>query len=374
MNCLAVSDNFLAISKGLHVDCYSTQHNFFNVPCKSESQENDRISDIAIAPDEKHLAIITSVSKQLLVCNLPGMETTIAFTLPRSASKIRFTANNSHVLVADKSGDVLIYDITDEDSGTKLLGHLSILLDVLQTNDGKYIISSDRDEKIRVSCFPNTYNIQTYCLGHREFVNHIEILPHSEKYLTSASGDGTVKCWDYVTGALCHNINAYLDVDDVGLKEHFAKIMDEEGVEVTTLPIVHYTATALDEDTSVLAIAIHGYNKLLIYSLETRNKQFLHKKEDSVMLERFPAAIKFHKSSLFVYDDVDNTVCIIKIVWINSKLNFECDKKLTMFINVNVNGELNSSIDAIKVLYKRKFDNVQEYQERKKQRLEKVSQ
>lgn len=374
MNCIAVSDNCLAISKGLHIDCYnSSQHNFFNVPGKNGSQENDHIADIVISSDGKNLALITSVSKQLIICSLPGFETTINLNLPRSASKIRFTVDNSQILVADKSGDVLIYDVSNESSGTKLLGHLSLLLDVLQTNDGKYILSSDRDEKIRVSCYPKTYNIETYCLGHKEFVSHIEILPHNEKYLTSASGDGTIKCWDYVKGTLCHTINASLDVKDDALKENFTKIMDEEGVEVTTLPIVHYTVTALNEDTSVLAVAVHSYNKLLIYTIETRNMQFNHKKQEDIMLERFPSAVKFHKKSLFVYDDADKTVSVFKVVCAESKLTFEFDKKITMFDHVNVNFEPKPSIDAIKVLYKRKFDNVQEYQERKKQRLEKAS-
>ena len=34
--------------------------------------------------------------------------------------------------------------------------------------DDKFLITSDRDEKIRVSCFPNSYSIHTFCLGHLE--------------------------------------------------------------------------------------------------------------------------------------------------------------------------------------------------------------
>lgn len=34
--------------------------------------------------------------------------------------------------------------------------------------DDRYIISADRDEKIRVSRLGSPYNIQSFCLGHRQ--------------------------------------------------------------------------------------------------------------------------------------------------------------------------------------------------------------
>lgn len=36
------------------------------------------------------------------------------------------------------------------------------------TKDQKFLITADRDEKIRISHFPNAYNIETFCLGHKE--------------------------------------------------------------------------------------------------------------------------------------------------------------------------------------------------------------
>lgn len=375
MSFITVSDVYLAVSKGLHIDCYDNlKHTFFEVPSKAGLEENDYITDIIISNDSKYLASITSTSKQLTICNLPLTGETKSLVLPRSASKIRFTENNSQILVADKSGDVLLYDIKSGECGTKLLGHLSLLLDVLQTKDKKYVITSDRDEKIRVSCFPNTYNIQTYCLGHKEFVNHLEILPHNVNFLTSSSGDGTIKCWNYVNGILAYSMNISVDVEDDKLKENFTKIMDEDGVEVNTLPIVHYTATALNEDCSLLAVAVHSYDQLLIYSLETKNDKFIHRKEENLVLDFFPAAIKFHKDMLIVYNNIESSATFFKIFQNNNKISFNFDKKIKMFDDKSVQSEVRSSIEFIKVLYKRKFDNVQEYQERKRQRLEKTLQ
>jgi len=49
-----------------------------------------------------------------------------------------------------------------------MLGHVSMLTDILLSKDEKYVITSDRDEKIRVTKYPKTYIIKNFCLGHKE--------------------------------------------------------------------------------------------------------------------------------------------------------------------------------------------------------------
>ncbi|XP_053603580.1 tRNA (guanine-N(7)-)-methyltransferase non-catalytic subunit wuho [Plodia interpunctella] len=375
MNCVGVCDKFVVVAKGLVIDVfdYST-HKYIQAP-KFQSLDDDYINDVALSNNTKHLAFITSASKQLLVYSLPLTKDEVCktFQLPRSASKIRFTANNEQIVVADKSGDVLIYNIKEEDNGSKLLGHLSLLLDVLQTENGKHIITCDRDEKIRVSCYPNTYNIETFCLGHREFVNHIEMLPHDSRILSSTSGDGTICFWDYMTGSLIYNIDTFDDIENEELKTKFSQLMDEDGIEVNALPIIHYIVTQINEISSLCAVYIHSYNAVLFYHVKTIDNQVTHSLAQKLTLDYVPAAIRFYKLSFFIYNDVKSYIKILNILMDHDKFNLQLEKQIDLVELNNKIEETKYNVESIKILYKRKFDNVQEYQERKKQRLEKNS-
>ncbi|XP_072940072.1 tRNA (guanine-N(7)-)-methyltransferase non-catalytic subunit wuho [Epargyreus clarus] len=369
MSYIAVNENFVAVANGLHIDCYDHENHKVISISSANTQNDDRISDMVISSDNKYLAVITSTSKQLKIYNLSILKEERVIVLPRSASKIRFTIDNTQILVADKTGDGLIYNILTEDSGTQLLGHLSLLLNILQTSDGKYIITADRDEKIRVTCYPKTYIIHSYCLGHKEFVNHLELLPHDERYLISTSGDGTIKFWNYEKGALCYTIDTYIDVNDESLKEEFKKYMDGEGIEVDHLPIVHFTVMKISESCSLIAASVHLVNKVFIYTVDTKNEQFTHKLKHTLNFNDYPSAIKLHTSFLYVYIDAKCEILKYKITSNVDKMDVVLIKNITMFNNIDVISDVVDNRNSIKVLYKRKFDNVQEYQERKKQRL-----
>lgn len=368
MSLMAVNKNYIVVCKGAYVDCYDgSKHTNFQITSGTPT-DDETITDIVISFDEKLLAVL--LPKTIMVYELPNLNNIKKIALPRSASKIRFGVNNFNIFVADKTGDVLCFEL-NEDSGSKLLGHLSLLLNVLQTNDGKYIITSDRDEKIRVSCYPNTYNIQTFCLGHKEFVNQIELLPHTDGCLTSTSGDGTVKFWNYINGTLLYTIDTYKDIkNNDGIKQEFIKIMDEEGIEINSLPIVDYAITKLNDLSSLLAVTVHSYMKVLVYQVCNVDEKFTHTLVQDIPVDNFPTAIKFCNFSLFVYDSVDSVINEFNVEANDDHISLNLNKTIKVFENMDVKL---SSYDhsSIKLLFKRKFDNVQEYQERKMQRLEK---
>lgn len=116
--------------------------------------------------------------------------------ISRRCTVLTFTKDEQDVLVADKWGDVFRFSVTDpQKEGLLLLGHLSMLLDILTTKGDKYVVTTDRDNKIRISEYPNSYNIHTYCLHHTEYVSSV-VYNEDPEILLSGSGDGTIVIWD----------------------------------------------------------------------------------------------------------------------------------------------------------------------------------
>jgi len=99
-----------------------------------------------------------------------------------------------------------------------LLGHVSLLTDLAHVRldqehspsheDRDYIITSDRDEHIRVSRgIPQAHIIEGYCLGHTEFVSSICVPQRKPKLLVSGGGDGHLLVWDWIAGTLRQKID-----------------------------------------------------------------------------------------------------------------------------------------------------------------------
>lgn len=89
-----------------------------------------------------------------------------------------------------------------------LLGHVSMLTDVqfaTEEVDGKtrgYIITADRDEHIRISRgAPQAHIIERFCLGHKDFISKICLLPSTD-LLISGGGDDWLGVWDWRAGNL----------------------------------------------------------------------------------------------------------------------------------------------------------------------------
>ncbi|KAF9412820.1 tRNA (guanine-N(7)-)-methyltransferase non-catalytic subunit trm82 [Podila epigama] len=191
-------------------------------------------------------------------------------TLVRRSNALEFNNDGSMVVTADKFGDVynMIRDIPDvpqpvkvaennedgdEDEGEQpILGHVSMATDLVLTKDNKYIITSDRDEHIRVSQYPKGHNIETYCLGHTSFVTTVRMLPgNSQKYLISGAGDATVRVWEFLKG---QEIQAFNLRDALSLPPQEDE--DEDDVTVSSFSIC--------ENKNHIAVVIEKMNKVLI--------------------------------------------------------------------------------------------------------------
>lgn len=324
------------------------------------------ITDVSYSDDGEYFSVCTN-RKQLCLYRRESRELVSNRTLVRAASRVRFSPNND-VVVADKSGDAYVYSTQKPDEeGTPLLGHLSMLLDLLVTRDQKYIVTADRDEKIRVSLYPNCYNVLSYCLGHDKFVTNIEELPHDGNILVSSGGDGRLKFWDYKAGEELGSVDVNENVKERDVEE-FNKCLEDceldESVDV--LPLKHLNVAKIDEDTSLVMTTMFSCKRLFLYNVKGRVNITLR---ETVELEEEPleclvrnndtfwtlgdgglTAYRFDEREFKKDDSVNSRLEKINESWkvLRNNLN-----KQTLF----------------PILYKRKFDNVQDYQDRKRSRI-----
>lgn len=338
----------------------------------NEDQETCHSTTIVtFSNDGEYLAVCTK-RKQLCLFHRKTLQLLANRTLVRAASKIRFTPKND-IVVADRTGDVYLYSTTEpEKKPDLLLGHLSMLLDVMVTNDNKHIISADRDEKIRVSMFPNSYNIVSYCLGHTKFVTNIAELP-KEGFLISGGGDGYLRIWNYKTGTEMMSINyaeKFLQEDVENFNERL-KNHDVEEIEVS-MPVKQLRIGRMEKGSFLVLLSFYSSRKMFVYKfLEGEFKGgwdvcFLDELEvdeeplDCILIEGKVWVLT--ERDVLVYEIKENGFCRNEEPALK-KLSASWQK-----LRNNVN-----SVPLFPVLYKRKYDNIKDYQERKKLRLDKCN-
>lgn len=246
-------------------------------------KENLRILCSAISPCEKYIAFADDY-KQLTVWYWTGRDDVSLhkqYNMIRRANKIVFDPRGHSVLAAgneksvgvlkavkpkgndffaDKSGDVFKFDL-DKNEGQCLLGHLSMLLDVKLTLDGKHILTCDRDEKIRISSYPNAYNIHNFCLGHTDFVTCIEVI--DDQYIVSGSGDGTLKSWNYLQGK---ELASVTPAEDAGLEPLTTEAETELQIKRTTNWPSILNISTFSDDRDLLAVSVENFKGLMIYN------------------------------------------------------------------------------------------------------------
>ncbi|KAH8832914.1 WD40 repeat-like protein [Flagelloscypha sp. PMI_526] len=176
-----------------------------------------------IDPLESHL-MTCGEDKVLKVWSLDGLKLLSSRELPKRPTSLIFTKDGQTIVTADKFGDVFSYPLSPSDSepvkknktnvfgemnpagGQLILGHTSLLTSAILSHDEKFIITSDRDEHIRVSRFPKGYNIEMYCLGHQQFVSALHVPSNRPGELISGGGDPVLKIWDWRTGVTKYEV------------------------------------------------------------------------------------------------------------------------------------------------------------------------
>lgn len=202
-----IESNFICftLQKEFIISQYDSQNNVWGSPQLIECCGDSVSSDISVqccsfSPCAKYLAIC--LSKDLLIYSTKNWNCISSIKTERKSVCVRFFPKSDVILIAEKSGSVKFLKFSGEKIVTTelVLGHNSMLIESLITDDEQFIITCDRDKKIRVTNYPNVYNIQCYCLGHSQFVCSINFLQSDKRILVSSSGDGTIRLWEIKTG------------------------------------------------------------------------------------------------------------------------------------------------------------------------------
>jgi tRNA (guanine-N(7)-)-methyltransferase subunit TRM82 len=177
---------------------------------------------VAISQDGRHAATISD-DKSLRVYALPVSSTSSDSNheiellstrhLTKKASAISFTPSPANdLLISDKVGDIYLYpleanaipegterplpnnlasDPSLNPDATFLAGHVSIVTSHIFTPDQKFLITADRDEHIRVSHYPNAYNIERFLFGSEGFVSAMHLVPSSSSSTSTSSSSSS---------------------------------------------------------------------------------------------------------------------------------------------------------------------------------------
>ncbi|GAB4830403.1 hypothetical protein Ancab_020040 [Ancistrocladus abbreviatus] len=204
----------------------------------------------------------------------------------KRVSAVSISRDEQFVCFADKFGVVWAVKLegllenqalSDKKAVPILAHYCSIITSLEFSPDGQFIVSGDRDFKIRVTAFPKNplkgaHEIQSYCLGHSEYVTcvaFIHNLEYPQGFLLSGSGDSTVRLWDIPSGSLICTCDVKTE----------AGLLKESHAAVTDL--------CATPDGSLVAVAIQSLQGILMLSCDLSARAFCVIKVVSIMGEVF---------------------------------------------------------------------------------------
>jgi len=129
-------------------------------------------------------------------------------TIPVPKKVTELCINDGYLFLSDRSGAVYQCLIEDLKSGSELklvLGHCSWITTMIVNSAS--IVTGDRDKKIRISSYPDVYNIISYCLGHSTFLSKVAYVPGAKNMILSGGGDGLLYLWDISNGSNIHKLS-----------------------------------------------------------------------------------------------------------------------------------------------------------------------
>ncbi|KAL1547223.1 tRNA (guanine-N(7)-)-methyltransferase non-catalytic subunit WDR4-like [Salvia divinorum] len=260
---------FVSVAVGSDLRVFSFQHGSAAQLLDETGGHKDSIRAIRYSKSGK-LFVSGGDDKLVKVWDTDFWRCVYSVVSEKRVTSLAVSGDDKFVSFADKFGVVYVVDIGDYDDENRapdrkeavpILSHYCSIITRLDFSpDGQYIISADRDFKIRVTLFSKerlegAHEIQCFCLGHTEFVSSIAFASsqdYAQGLLVSGSGDSTVRLWDYNSGSL-------LDTCEIGTK---AGLLNSNQKQEDVLPAV--TDLCETYDGSLVAAAIQSLQGIML--------------------------------------------------------------------------------------------------------------
>lgn len=263
----------------------TTTMNPQEIQCVAISKDSDSTIWCAVSRSDKSLAIYRQSTLQM-----------VHVTAKRS-SCLTFAWSKSlggMILVGDLVGDATAFPLQGTRKGRLLLGHTASMLTGIRLVGTDTLLTADRDEKVRVSSFPQTCIIKGFLLGHSAFLCSIDTTV--DNFCVTCGGDFTVRLWKLST------FSQVAQVDTNGL-----------------LPV------QVSTDGEHVAVIFHNSNAIHIYSLMTL------KLKQTLESEAQPLGVVLKDATMVVLSKEPTLLCAYKL-GNNKKFESTTDDR---FLNIN---------------------------------------
>lgn len=230
--------------------------------------------------------VIATESKSVLLLDAGDLSLYSQRTFPKRPSAVVTSIDDEDLLVGDKFGDVYSVPLLSKDALVlssseaakeskeskniePILGHVSMLVDMtLVENNGKqYVITADRDEHIRVSRYPQSFIVERWLFGHKEFVSSLCVIPWATEILVSGGGDDFLAVWNWTTGELLQKFDIR-SVISKHLTEEFHTALRKGGdLEISVTAIVPLPKT------KQLAVLCEATNVVIVLDMDDQTKK-----------------------------------------------------------------------------------------------------
>jgi tRNA (guanine-N(7)-)-methyltransferase subunit TRM82 len=190
-----------------------------------------------------------------------------------------------------------------------------------------------------VTNYPETHEIGAFCTGHTEYVSSIEFL-NDENLLASASGDKTLRFWNYKTGKQTQKMN------------------------LSFIPVTIVVSNEL------MAISSED-NTIFIYSYSVVDSKSV--KLNLLDQKKYSSEIEFVARDGAIYikniHEVDGKQKLLIEEFSDKSFKLFCDVAEALETELDSSFKLFKPFD-VSLLFKKRYDNVKQYIDRKKARIE----